>query len=272
VKKLFLSLLFLATLFITTQAQDSTGSRNRKLTKKEKKEEKRKRINAMIKQEEEGVLSYYKQNSFGVQLRTNGWGFFYELGKRKTPRFTNTYSIEFTEIKHPKEERLGGFFSNPFTYGKINSFYQLKLGYGQQYIFGQKGNKNGIAVIGMAQGGFSAGLIKPYYLNLGTREIKYSDDSLTFLSAGSSVEAAGAGPFKGWGEITVAPGVYFKSALRFDFGRYNEGVSAVEIGLSVDYYFKDIQMMAPQNKDRLASGPQRLFFQGHIAYIFGNRK
>lgn len=165
-------------------------------------------------------------------------------------------------------------FSNPYVYGKINSFYQLKLGYGQQYILGQKGNKNGVAVIAIAQAGASAGLVKPYYLNLGNREIKYADDSVTFLSTyiGGPVAAAGAGPFKGWGELSVVPGVYAKTALRFDFGRYNENVSAIEIGLSIDYYFKDIQMMAPLSRDRMASGPQTLFFQGHLAFVFGNRK
>lgn len=107
-KKLLISALLLTTVATVTQAQDSTS--RRELSKKEKKEEKRRRINAIIKQEEEGNLAYFKQNSFGIQLRTNGWGFFYELGKRRTPRFTNTYSIEFSEIKHPKEERIGGFF------------------------------------------------------------------------------------------------------------------------------------------------------------------
>lgn len=253
-----------------TFAQDSTA---KKLSKKDKKAEKRKRIDAIIKQEEEGNLAYYKQNAFGIQLRTNGWGFFYELGKRRTQRFTNTYHIEFTEIKHRKEERIGGgFFSNPFSYGKINSFYQLKLGFGQQYIFGQKGNKNGIAVIGIAQGGLSAGFVKPYYLDFGgDKVINYYQDSVLFLSAVPGT-ASGTGPFKGWGEVSVVPGAYAKAALRFDFGRFNESVQAIEIGLSVDYYTKGIQMMAPLSKDPAASGPEKLFFQGHIAFVFGRRK
>ena len=64
----------------------------------------------------------------------NGYGFFFELGRSRSPSFTNLYVFELTEIKHPKEEKVsnGNFFSNSFVYGKINNFYYLKLGFGQQ--------------------------------------------------------------------------------------------------------------------------------------------
>lgn len=249
-------------------AQDSTN--RTKATKSEK----RQRINALMKQEEEGNLAYIKQNGFGIELRTNGYGIFFEVGRRRTQRFTNTYSIELTEIKHPKEEKSGGtFFSNPFIYGKINNFYQAKLGYGQQYILGEKGNKNGIAVIALAQAGLSMGLLKPYYINIGQtgETIKYtSQDSLTFLSY--SRDNSGAGFTKGWNELKLKPGAYLKTALRFDFGRFNESVSAIEIGISLEAYADKISIMAPVTTDGKAAGPQRFFYQGHIAFVFGRRK
>ncbi|HEU4633010.1 MAG TPA: hypothetical protein VFS22_03435 [Flavisolibacter sp.] len=269
-KKLILFILLL-TPGICLFAQDSTSN---KTSKKQSKEEKRQRINAMIKQEEEGNLSYIRQNGFGIMLRTNGYGIFFEIGRRRTQRTTNTYSIELTEIKHPKEEKSGGgFFSNPFIYGKINNFYQAKLGYGQQYIFGQKGNKNGVAVIGLAQAGLSMGLLKPYYINsvASGRTIKYSSqDSVEFLAWDPN--NSGAGFTKGWGELKLKPGAYFKTALRFDFGRFNESVSAIEIGISLDAYADKIDILAPVTTDAKASGPRRFFYQGHIAFVFGRRK
>lgn len=235
-----------------------------------KRAEKRDRISAMVKQEEEGVLAYYKQSAFGLQLRTNGWGLFYELGRMKSPRFTNLYSLEFTEIKHAKEQRFQNaqnFFSNSYVFGKVASFYQFKLGYGNQYIIGQKGNKNGIAVLGILNGGLSVGLLKPYYLQVeaadGTAEnIKYGDDSTSFLQ-GNIIGSAGFS--KGLNEITVNPGAYLKAALRFDFGRFNETIQAIEIGVSADVYSKKVEMMA------LNPGKQ-LFVQGHLAFLFGRRK
>ena len=252
-------------------AQDSTSQIS---SKKARKEEKRQRINAMVKQEEEGNLSYVRQNGFGIMLRTNGYGIFFEIGRRKTQRFTNTYSIEFTEIKHPKEEKTGGnFFSSPFIYGKINNFYQLKLGYGQQYILGQKGNKNGVAVIGIAQAGLSAGMLKPYYINVANTEetIKFSSkDSITFLTWDPN--NSGAGFTKGLSEIKFEPGAYIKGALRFDFGRFNESVSAIEIGMSLDAYVHRIPIMAQVTSNTGAVGARRFYFQGHLAFVFGRRK
>lgn len=249
-------------------AQDSTGTRKSSRTAKS---EKRQRINSIIKQEEEGNLSFSKQSVFGIQLRTNGYGVFYELGKRRSPRFSNLYTVEFTEIKHRKEDKIGGaenFFSNSFIYGKENNFYQFKLGYGQQYILGQKGNKNGVAITLNVNGGLTMGLLKPYYLqvldsNGNEKTIRYADDSTAFLDRGAII--GGGGFTKGWGEVKLKPGIFLRSALRFDFGRYNEKVNALEVGFSVEYYAQKIPIL-------LLNDPKRLFFQGHVGYVLGGRK
>lgn len=247
-------------------AQDQTNTT--KPVKKDKKEEKRRHTAALAKQEEEGVLIFTKQTAGGVQLRTNGYGAFLEIGRARSQRFTNLYVFELTEIKNNKEEKSAGdgFFSNSFVYGKINNFYQAKFGFGQQYVLGQKGNKNGIAVLGIAQGGLSMGLLKPYYVKSRSTglDIKYdSPDSVAFLTP--SEIAGGSGFTKGWNELKIRPGLYFKTALRFDFGRFNESINALEIGASIDYYFSKIPQI-------VYSDPKNLFFQGHIAYVFGHRK
>jgi hypothetical protein len=267
VKKLIV-FVFLLTGSISAWAQDTAATKSKKQAKAAEKERK----SAILRQEEEGTLVFNKQNGFGIMLRTNGYGIFFEIGRRKTARVTNTYSIELTEIKHDKEEKQSGsIFSNPYIYGKINNFYQVKLGYGKQYILGQKGNKNGVTVIGIAQGGLSMGLLKPYYVNTGSDIIKYSDeDSSRFLNPTNNY--SGAGFQRGWGELQLRPGAYLKTALRFDIGRYNESVSAIEIGMTLDAYAQKVSIMAPVTNDWTAAGPQRFFFQGHIAIVFGRRK
>lgn len=245
-------------------AQDSNAPK--KGMKKDKKEEKRRRNAVLAKQEEEGVLIFTKQVTGGVQLRTNGYGAFLEIGRARSPRFTNLYTLEITEIKHNKEEKASGdLFANSFVYGKINNFYQAKLGFGQQYVLGQKGNKNGVAVLGIVNGGLSLGLLKPYYVrDRAGNDIKYeSKDSVIFLTP--SEISGGSGFTKGWSELKVKPGLFLKAALRFDFGRFNEGVSALEIGASLDYYASKIPQL-------VYNDPKQLFFQGHIAYVFGKRK
>lgn len=259
---LFVSFLAMA---VSVMGQDPT-EKERKQAKKEKK---RQKIESIIRQEEEGVLVYRKQSIFGVQLRNNGYGMFYEIGRMKTPRRTNLYHLGFDEIKHVKEEKFssGGIFSNPFIYGKINNFYSVKLGIGQQYILGQKGNRNGVAVAAVATGGLSLGLLRPYYLrvvdlNNAEKEIKYDDDSTLFLS---DRIIGGAGLGKGWGEMKLKPGAFLKTGLRFDYGRFNETVTALEAGVCIEFYASKIPIMALQ-KDK------NLFFQGYIAIEFGRRK
>jgi hypothetical protein len=256
-----LFLLALLTTVSSLLAQDTT--RNATSEKKQK-------INAQAKQEEEGILTYRRQNIFGLQLRTNGYGVYFEHGRSKSPRLTNLYLVEITESKHRKEEKepVGdGFLSTSFVYGKVNNFYQAKLGFGQQYIFGQKGNKNGVAVMGVYQGGLSIGFLRPYYVvgfvNNKEKDIKYeSADSIAFLT-GEILGASGLA--KGWNELEVNPGAFVKTSLRFDFGRFNETVKAVEIGVSLEYYSKEILQVARTEK-------KNLFFQGHVALLFGRRK
>jgi ribosomal protein S24E len=240
-----------------------------------KKEQRRKKLNALLKQAEEGVLVYNKQTTYGLQARSNGYGLFYEMGRMKTPLKSATYRIDFTEIKHPKENKFQNIsnpflvFSNPYVYGKVNNFYQLTMGYGQQRILGQKGNKNGVSVSALYNGGLALGLLKPYYVQVEDpvstqlKFIKYSAaDSAIFL--GPSIIGSG-GFWRGWKEVKLQPGLFVKTALRFDYGRFNEVVSALELGLSAEYYTKKVTIMALQ-KDK------PFFFQGYISILFGRRK
>ncbi|HET9824284.1 MAG TPA: hypothetical protein VFP87_03055 [Chitinophagaceae bacterium] len=244
---------------------------NQKSTKQERREERQQRINALVKQEEEGALIYSKQSVMGIELRTNGYGLFYEMGKAKTRRKTNIYVAELTEIKDPKEEKNTTdifSFGNPYVYGKVNNFYQFKLGLGQQYLFGQKGNKNGVAVAGIYQAGLSLAMLRPYYIQIsdgnGTREIKYStQDSSLFLD--QSVIQGGAGLGKGWNEMKLKPGIFARAALRFDLAHYNETATIIEVGISAEAYTQKIPIL-------LLDKQHQFFFQGHAAIVFGHRR
>lgn len=269
--KKFLFLVSVLTITITSIAQDSTSVRkNERDAKQERRREKREKINTMIRQDEEGILNYHKQSVFGIELRTNGYGLLYEIGRMKTTRRTTTYGIEISEIKHPKEDKLpkGTFtFGNPYIYGKVNNFYQLKLGIGQQYLLGEKGNKNGVSVSAIGSAGISAGFLRPYYLEVqdqagNVQTIKYEQDTALF-EHGLIVGGGGLG--KGWGEMKFRPGVFGKAGVRFDYGRFNEIISAIEIGVSCEAYFQEVPILLHQPD-------KRLFFQGHIALEFGKRK
>lgn len=251
-----------------------TGYSQVKDMRQQKKEEKKERIKQLIMQEEQGAIIYQKQSIFGIKLNTDGYGAFFEMGRLKTPRKSNLFSLEIGERKHSKEEKItssqGGYLSNPYIFGKINNFYYTKLGYSQQRLIGNKGNKNGVAVSAIYGGGLSAALLKPYYLKVSDREnnlvedVKYNNNDDVFLDNQDLVLGA-SGFGKGFGEMKFTPGAFVKTALRFDYGRYNELVSAIEVGLNVEVYTKKLPVML-LNKNR------QLFFNAYAAIAFGRRK
>ncbi|HEX5667834.1 MAG TPA: hypothetical protein VFX73_03460 [Chitinophagaceae bacterium] len=246
-----------------------------KPTKADKKEAKREKINQMIRLEEEGESGFRKHSLFGFKFNTDGWGGSYEKGKIKSPYKTNIFQVEFNEKKHKKEDKQSRsdgnvIFGSPFIYGKQNNFYQLKLGIGQQIMIGGKGNKNGVAVYAIYAGGFSAGMLKPYYVDVQdppnsglVRQIKYTQQDSALFMGQDILGSSGLG--KGWGEMKFRPGVHAKSALRFDWGRFNNTVSAVEAGFNVEYYFQDVEQM-------VGIEPNKLFFNGYLSFVFGSRK
>ncbi len=237
--------------------------------KKEKQEEKRNHKNELVKQEEEGVIAYKKSFVFGAKLTNDGYGVFFELGRASSVKKSMLYQLEITERKSTKEEKLSNIYSNssPFVFGKINYFYPVKLGVQQQILLGNKSNKNGVSITGNYGGGISAALLRPYYVQVQQGNqlvfIKYnSADSTQFLS--NSIYG-GPSFSKGWSDLTVTPGLYAKAALRFDYGAYNEVVSAIEIGITGEYYSKKIPQMV-YNKER------QFFFGAYFSILFGKRK
>ncbi len=244
--------------------------------KADKKAERRARVKELQKRAAEGEIVFARQTAFGIKLSTDGYGGFIELGRMKTIRKANLYWLELGERKHVKEEKLtktsaNPFLSNnPFVYGKINNFYLAKLGLGQQITIGSKNNKNGVAVSLIYGGGLSAGLLKPYYIEIKDpannqfKDIRY-DATTRNLFLDPTIIQGSSGFGKGWKELEFVPGAHVRTALRFDYGRYNEMLSALEIGLNAEFYSKKMPQMV-DNKEK------RFFFNAYVALTFGKRK
>lgn len=249
----------------TAFSQEKTSER------RSRREERKERINALVKQEEEGVIAYRKHTIFGAKLTSDGYGAFLEIGRGQSVRKSLLFQLEVTERKHPKEEKgVSEFapFATPFIYGKQNFFYPVKVGVQQQFLMGNKSNKNGVSVTANIGGGVTVGLLRPYQVLVekgnGNEYISYTpENSETFLDI--SLIRGGPNFGTGWKNITVTPGLYLKPAFRFDYGRYNEMVSAIEVGLVGEFYSKKIPQMI-NNKQ------EQFFFSAYVALLFGRRK
>jgi len=271
VKKITVLVIAIAT-GMSSFAQQNT----KQIPKPDKKTEKRQRINTLIKQEEEGDVSFRKHSIFGIKLATDGYGISYEVGKYKTLRKTVLYQFELNEKFHNKEEKSHNnsldFFNNTsYKFGKANNFYQFKLGYGNQYLIGGKANKNGIAVSAIFAGGLSVGLVKPYYVDAtdnNNQRIRYKFTDT--LPGGGRPTLLGASGFTvGWSELQVKPGVHAKTALRFDYNRFNEAITALEAGVNAEYYSSKVLQMSLAGQSNVYNS---FFFNAYICLEFGKRK
>ncbi len=237
--------------------------------KQNRKEEKRSRMNAQVKAEEEGVIAFRKHYAFGIKLITDGYAVSFEKGYAKSVRSATLFQLEIAERKHPKEEkqRNPNAPTSPIIYGKVNYFYPVKLGVQKQFLLGNKSNKNGVSITGNIGGGLSLGFLRAYEVEVdknGQRTfIRYdSEDSLLFKTG---PYYGGPGLGKGWNKIKMTPGLYVKPGLRFDYGRYNDLVAAIEVGVVAEYYTKKIPQMFDIKENSF-------FFSAYFTVLFGKRK
>ncbi|MBS1606720.1 MAG: hypothetical protein JST42_28955 [Bacteroidetes bacterium] len=268
--KLFLTL-FASFLVFQVFAQDSTGVS--RMRSQDKRNAKRQRINNMLKMEEEGDLIFNKHNIFGIRLATDGYGINFEKGKFRTPSRTFIYSFELNEKHDPKEHHISatsdGINVSTVVPFKINNLYEFKVAVGQQHLIGGKGNKNGVAVTALYQGGLTLGLLKPYYLDVqnrvtGQTQRKTFEELATDTLSDDQITGA-SGFTVGWGNLKYKPAVNAKQALRFDYGRLNQTITAIEVGLTEEFYFSKIPLayLIPQKS---------FFFNAYVQIMFGSRK
>ena len=269
--KLFLTILA-STLVLQLFAQDNTDS-VKMASRLNKQNAKRERMNNMSRMEEEGDLIFNKHNIFGIRLATNGYGINFEKGKFKSPSKTRIFQFELNEIHDPKEHHVSASsdqinFSSVAPY-KVNNLYEFKMAIGEERLIGGKGNKNGVAVSALYTGGVTIGLLKPYLLNVqniitGATSQRTYANMQTDTVEGDEISGA-AGFFAGWSKLNIKPGLNAKIAMRFDYGRTNQTVSAIECGLTEEYYFGTIPLVYMVKE-------HPFFFNAYVQIMFGSRK
>jgi hypothetical protein len=235
---------------------------------KGKKDARRERVNALMKMEEEGELVFRKQSIFGFKAATDGYGISYEIGKFRSNRNTFLLQFELNERKHKKETKVSGDFNgfqfNSFVPGKMNNFFQFKVGAGSQRIIGGKGNKNGVAVAVVYAGGLSLGLLKPYNVDVEYNGLRFRSTYPKIYDSGYR-ELGASGFTVGWGKVKLKPGIHAKAAMRFDYGRFNETVTALEVGANAEFYAGKVEQI-------YGSKPQQYFFNAYLTLLLGRRK
>lgn len=199
-------------------------------------------------------------------LNSNGFGFGYRYAKRQNYLNKKIFEADFSWVKHPKEERI----NNPnypnnrsFVFGKLNSFYTLRLGAGLQRELFTKADIGSIAIRIIGSGGFSLGFLKPCYYEVITGangdEIRVQKYNATINSSNIYQRSSF---FKGLDETEPVPGAYIKTTLSFEYSRKEEILHIIEGGILVEGFYKKIPIMALTENNQF-------FVSVFISYRFG---
>ena len=220
-------------------------------------------------------LIYNHQNSFNIGIHSQGFGIGFKIGKINNIYTTSNWETEFFTLNSLKEVRLlSGYESTlarPFKYGKLNTVFGFRFGYGQEKRIYGKPYWGGVELRWIYEGGVSLALLKPYYYYVlvykGNSEVEYSEaiEERTFDNQDRWLDIVGKAPLtKGFGEIKLSPGIHVKSGFSFDIGTSRVRYQAVNFGVVAECYPAGISIVDSQRN-------RRFFLTFFLSYNWGSR-
>ncbi len=227
----------------------------------------------------QGIV-YNKELSFDFRINTfRGFSFAVNVGKIISYDKTRFYHFEFGNLRHPKEFKQNDQFSRrfggqrSFFFGKQNSMFALRGGWGTKKYFSEKASTRGVAIGISYEIGPSIGILKPYYLEINrfdasSVEEKYSTDNQDrFLDV---TRVQGAAPFsKGITELAFLPGAQAKFSFHFDWGAFDEYVKAMDIGIMGDFYLKKADILVDNGLEGVKN--RQFFINLFVSLQLGKR-
>ncbi|NOQ26403.1 MAG: hypothetical protein GQ564_13680 [Bacteroidales bacterium] len=206
-------------------------------------------------------IFYRNEKSLGFQLNTNGWGLGYRYGSRINYFEKQNYEIDFSIIKHPKEIKSSSYYSsNSFVFGKLNSVFDLRIGYGKQNEIHSKRDPGSIAIRYFYSFGPSIAIQKPIYYEIADG---FDVQIEKFTDVHSPDEIKGkASFFEGFDEINVIPSAYIKTGFNFEFSQRETIIHALEAGIMFQAFLNDLEIMDVDDN-------QQFYFTLFVSYRFG---
>lgn len=209
--------------------------------------------------DEENAI-YKHEWSLGARFHTNGFSTQFErvwinsIYKKTVLQANFFYFKDFKETRQQSIYTINGI-QRKFFYGKQNTFFTLNVSYGKRKILANKMEKNGVRVSMVYMGGVSLGVLKPYnleFIDVGsdneftTFVEPYAEgvnDSIFLNNSASSRIVGGAGARYGFNGLQFRPGLHGKFGFNFDWANREYLVKAMELGVQVDVFYKNIDVL-----------------------------
>lgn len=209
------------------------------------------------------------ERTFAGFLNSNGYGANYRYGYWRNARNQFIIDADFAYVKHPKEVKTSvsyNYSTYRYVYGKENLFWELKGTAGWQKELYRKIDRSGISVRLYYSGGLSLGFTKPIYYKVFTTSANSDYVEEEYLKFDPSIHQGsigGRGPFHmGFDELKVIPGLYGKTGFSFEYSQKDAIVHALEAGVTLTVYPKEIPIMATEQNNFF-------FFTLTVGYRFG---
>lgn len=224
--------------------------------------------------EETGFVHKYEVIG-GLNLHTGGWGGYLRYATHKTYLTRINFELGYVSQRHPKQNRVFNPFyeeAKGYHYGKLNAFGILRPMVGIRRTLLEKLRERGVDISLDLNVGPSLGLLKPVfleigYVNSGGGGIGYDFISVEQYDPESHTQdnIYGRAPWsKGLELLQVRPGIAFKGGFMFEYAARGEFLKAIELGMTGDYYFTEVPLMA--NTDNTA-----LFLNLYVNISFGQK-
>jgi len=201
-----------------------------------------------LKSQEDIKLYYRSSVAYGLSLHTEGWGISFKYQQHRSYKDKRFYSFEFQKLKHPKEQKVFNAFDDNakgFYYGKVNALTNARFGIGGQHALATKEIKKGVQIAYVYSAGFNLGLQKPIYL-----EVYDIDGNNRIVTERYDPEIHTIGTIygrasftNGINEISFVPGIFAKFGFNFEYSPYDEKLKAVEVGVALDLFYKEVPLM-----------------------------
>jgi hypothetical protein len=231
---------------------------------------------AWAQQQQQEEDAYNREFNYGINFNTNAGligGGMLKSSQYLNQNWSKFLALEVVEVKHPKENRLFSVTGSSFIAGKSNYLYVLRPQYGREYVFFRKAPESGVQVNGVIAAGPSLGLLVPYYIVYdysvsggpnSDRDLRTEPYDPSRHKSFEKIQG-NAGFFTGFGNMKVNPGVHLKSGLSFEYGRYREDVTGVEVGFLVEAYPKELLIISGARNTAI-------FSSAYLTLYYGRRK
>lgn len=230
-------------------------------------------------------IVYDREVTGTAALHTNGFYVGFTTGKLKTYYKTSYWGGNVGLLRHPREVKTSdrsvqfGQSSGSFVFGKRNALIPVRAFKGWKRYYSGKDRRRGVAVGTSLELGLTAGLVKPYILDIAGQgtDVGSQVQFFGFEEAGEwpanpegfrdrdRINGTG-GLRRGWGGLSVLPGVNARAAVHLDWGAFDEFAKALEAGIMIDAFPDAVPLLI----DPAANTP--LFVNFFVSVHLGKRR